>query len=134
MARYTAEKRNTEFTELENSIMQAMLIISMTDRKAHAAAVGEGGITHGLKLWVPGRSICKFIGGKWTHYRHQAAMKLVENKCIEAWKGYEKGSDKKELWRYSLTEQAVVYYADLIKHATKDCIRFTPAQPKLFEI
>ena len=134
MARYSAQKRKEELTELETSILQAMLIISMTDKKAYAATMGQGGIAWGVKLWVPGRSICKFIGGKWTHYRHQAAMKLVENKCLEAWKGYEKNSDKKELWRYSLTEQAVVYYADLIQRATKDCIRFTPAWPQLFEI
>lgn len=130
MARYTAEKKATEFSELGNSILLAMLIISNTPAKNPPhPTVGQGD-----KLWIPGRAICKFIGGKWTSYRHKEAMKLVETKCLEAWKGYDRGSNKKELWRYSLTEQATVYFADLSAHSAKDSLRITPSQPQLFEV
>ena len=129
MARYTEKRKAEQLGELATMMLLAMHMIEVQCATCDTSELGQGG-----KSWVPGRSISRLIGGKWTNYRHSIMMQLKADTWIEAWKGYERGSDKKELWRYSLTEAGKVYLAELTRHAAKDCLYITPAQLGMFEV
>lgn len=115
MARYKlGGGTNTGLPEMAEAILMALHLVELQCRTAGESGVGD--------IFLPGRAISQVLGGKWSTYRHRMMLKLEENGWVKAIKGYERGSGKKEVWRYSLTVPAKATLADRLSRASRDCI------------
>lgn len=128
MARYTAKKRENELGEFASAAIMALHILSV--QCEICLNVKPGGVG---EIYVPGRAIANVMGGKWNWYRHLELMKLAEpGGWIKAYKGYEKGSERAEVWRYALSEAGRTYLMGLAAQRQKDCVYLVPEQEPLF--
>jgi len=126
--RYSKKKREDELGEFQGAAIMALHILSVQCELC--LGVKPGGVGD---IYVPGRAIAAVMGGTWNWYRHQQMLKLTgTGGWVKAWKGYEKGSDKAELWRYSLTEQGRIHLMGLAIDRQKECVYLVPEQEPLF--